>query len=195
MPIVDRWVITRAFSHVADCLRENGSVAIGQCAINLSGASVGDDGLLAFIRSQLALHGLSGNLFCFEITETAAISNFPVATRVIHELKQLGCRFALDDFGSGMSSFSYLRKLPVDFLKIDGMFVTGMVDDPVSRTLVGNINDIGHLLGKATIAEYAETDDTLEALRALGVDYAQGYAVSHPIPLDELLTCSRRGAR
>jgi len=191
MPIVDRWVITRAFSQVADCIFANGRESISQCAINLSGASIGDDGLLVFIRSQLALHGLSGDLFCFEITETTAISNFPVATRVIQELKQLGCRFALDDFGSGMSSFSYLRNLPVDFLKIDGMFVTSMIEDPVSRTLVGNINDIGHLLGKRTIAEYAETEQMLAALRELGVDYAQGFAVSEPILLDDLLGCSR----
>jgi len=194
MPIVDRWIITRAFSTIADCLRQNGTESVDQCAINLSGATLGDDGLLLFIKSQLALHNLAGSLFCFEITETAAISNFPVATRLIYELKQLGCRFALDDFGSGMSSFSYLRNLPVDYLKIDGMFVSGMVEDPVSRTLVGNINDIGHLLGKSTIAEYAETEQTLEALRELGVDYAQGYAVSHPLPLDDLLAQKPRAA-
>jgi diguanylate cyclase (GGDEF)-like protein/PAS domain S-box-containing protein len=187
MPIVDRWVITRAFSQVADCRRHHPSRVITQCAINLSGATLGDEKLLPFIRNQLALHDLPGELFCFEITETAAISNLTAAMHLIHELKAVGCRFALDDFGSGMSSFSSLRGLPVDYLKIDGVFVRGMVGDPVSHTLVGNINDIGHLLGKITIAEYAEDSATIEALRALGVDYAQGFGISHPQPLDTLL--------
>jgi len=187
MPVVDRWVITRAFSHVAEFQRHRGPDAIAQCAINLSGATLGDESVLPFIKSQLSLHNLPARLFCFEITETAAISNFATATHFIHELRALGCRFALDDFGSGMSSFSYLRNLAVDYLKIDGQFVRSIVDDPVSRTLVGNINDIGHLLGKSTIAEYAEDAATLEALRALGVDYAQGYGVSPPVPLNELL--------
>ncbi len=187
MPVVDRWIITRAFSHVADCIRRCGDAAVAQCAINLSGATLGDESLLPFLRHQLALHRLPAKLFCFEITETAAISNFPAAMHLIRELRTLGCRFALDDFGSGMSSFSYLRGLPVDYLKIDGTFVRGMTEDPVNRTLVGNINDIGHLLGKATIAEYAENAATVEALRALGVDYAQGYGISHPQPLDALL--------
>jgi EAL domain-containing protein (putative c-di-GMP-specific phosphodiesterase class I) len=186
MPVVDRWVITRTFSHVADCLKRNGPQAIAQCAINLSGATLGDESVLPFIKNQLSLHNLPAGLFCFEITETAAISNFPAAMHFIHELRILGCRFALDDFGSGMSSFSYLRNLTVDYLKIDGQFVRGIVEDAVSRTLVGNINDIGHLLGKRTIAEYVEDAATLDTLRTLGVDFVQGHAVSQPVPLDEL---------
>jgi EAL domain-containing protein (putative c-di-GMP-specific phosphodiesterase class I) len=110
----------------------------------------------------------------------------------IHELRTLGCRFALDDFGSGMSSFSYLRNMAVDYLKIDGQFVRGIAEDAVSRTLVGNINDIGHLLGKHTIAEYAEDAATLDTLRTLGVDFVQGHAVSQPVPLDDLFrACTR----
>jgi diguanylate cyclase (GGDEF)-like protein/PAS domain S-box-containing protein len=187
MPVVDRWIITRSFSMVSECLRRDGASAIAQCAINLSGATLGDESLLPFLKNLLALHHLPASLFCFEITETAAISNFQAALHLIRELKALGCRFALDDFGSGMSSFSYLRSLPVDYLKIDGQFVRGMLEDPVNRTLVGNINDIGHLLGKETIAEYAEDAATTEVLRALGVDYAQGYGIHRPAELASLL--------
>ncbi|HJW81925.1 MAG TPA: EAL domain-containing protein, partial [Acidiferrobacterales bacterium] len=187
MPVVDRWIIARSFSLVAECLRRDGTSAIAQCAINLSGATLGDESLLPYIKNQLTLHHLPARLFCFEITETAAISNFQAALHLIRELKALGCRFALDDFGSGMSSFSYLRSLPVDYLKIDGQFVRGMPEDPVNRTLVGNINDIGHLLGKQTIAEYAEDAATIEMLRALGVDYAQGYGIHRPEALAGLL--------
>jgi diguanylate cyclase (GGDEF)-like protein/PAS domain S-box-containing protein len=187
MPIVDRWIITRTFSMTADCLRICGKHAIAQCAINLSGATLGDPSLLPFIKSQLALHHLSAQLFCFEITETAAISNFTSTMNLIHDLKAIGFRFALDDFGSGMSSFSYLRNLPVDYLKIDGQFVRGAATDPVSRTLVSNINDIGHLLGKQTIAEYAEDSAIIDVLRELGVDHAQGFGVHEPEPFEQLL--------
>jgi diguanylate cyclase (GGDEF)-like protein/PAS domain S-box-containing protein len=189
MPIVDRWIITRAFSVVADCLRVCGGRGVSRCAINLSGATLGDTTLLPFIKSQLALHQLPAKLFCFEITETAAISNFTAAMNLMQFLREMGFCFALDDFGSGMSSFSYLRNLPVDFLKIDGQFVRGVAVDPVSRTLVSNINDIGHLLGKQTIAEYAEDAATLAVLRELGVDHAQGFGIHEPEPLELLLPC------
>ena len=185
--IVDRWIITRAFSMVADCTRREDTPSIAHCAINLSGGTLSDETLLPFIKTQLSLHDLPGQMFCFEITETAAISNFQAALRFIRELRAMGCRFALDDFGSGLSSFSYLKNLPVDYLKIDGTFVRGISTDQVNRTLVGNINDVGHLLGKHTIAEYAEDEATIEALRELGVDYAQGYGISRPEPLENLL--------
>ncbi len=193
MPIVDRWIITRTFSLMAETLQRHGRRSIAQCAINLSGATIGDQSLLPFIKSQLTLHHLPPEIICFEITETAAISHFPTAMQFISELRHLGCRFALDDFGSGMSSFSYLRSLPVDYLKIDGVFVRDLANDPVNRSLVGNINDIGHLLGKYTIAEHAENDSALDYLRKLGVDYAQGYGISRPVPLDELLNGSPSG--
>lgn len=186
--IVDRWIITRAFSMVADYVARHGETHIAHCAINLSGGTLGDDTLLPFIKTQLSLHNLPARVFCFEITETAAISNFQSALRFIRDLRAMGCRFALDDFGSGLSSFSYLKNLPVDYLKIDGTFVRGIAADPVNRTLVGNINDIGHLLGKHTIAEYAEDDAAIAVLRELGVDYAQGYGISKPQPLEILLT-------
>jgi diguanylate cyclase (GGDEF)-like protein/PAS domain S-box-containing protein len=186
MTIVDRWIINRAFAAVAECL-SRGHGRICHCALNLSGATLGDESLLAFITSQLALHRVPPEVFCFEITETVAISNFTAAIGLIRELRAMGCRFALDDFGSGLSSFSYLKNLPVDYLKIDGTFVRDLAGDPVNRALVSNINDIGHLLGKQTVAECAEDSETITILTELGVDYAQGYGVDPPRPLEELL--------
>ena len=124
---------------------------------------------------------------CFEITETAAITNLVSATRFITALKGWGCHFALDDFGSGLSSFAYLKQLAVDFLKIDGVFVKDVVNDPINLAMVKSINDIGKVMGKRTIAEFVENDGILEKLREVGVDYAQGYRVGRPKPLDRLL--------
>ena len=125
---------------------------------------------------------------CFEITETAAITNLVSATRFITALKGWGCCFALDDFGSGLSSFAYLKQLDVDYLKIDGVFVKDIVADPISLAMVKSINDIGQVMGKRTIAEFVENDDILEKLREVGVDYAQGYCIGRPTPLDRLLS-------
>jgi len=193
MTIVDRWIINRAFAEVAECLRDRRN-RICHCALNVSGATLGDESLLAFITSQLALHRVPPEVFCFEITETAAISNFSAALGIIRELRAMGCRFALDDFGSGLSSFSYLKTLPVDYLKIDGTFVRDLARDPVNRVLVSNINDIGHLLGKQTVAECAEDAETLTILTELGIDYAQGYGVAPPCPLEALLTRPSAGS-
>ena len=121
-------------------------------------------------------------MICFEITETTAIANLTSAILLINQLKALGCRFALDDFGSGLSSFGYLKTLPVDYLKIDGAFVRDMVDDPVDCAMVKSINDVGHAMGKKTIAEWAEDKATLDRLEEIGVDYAQGYAIDKPKP-------------
>jgi diguanylate cyclase (GGDEF)-like protein/PAS domain S-box-containing protein len=186
MTLIDRWILTRAFHVVAACLQDS-SYRLGRCALNLSGASLGDEALLPYVREQLALHGLPPDVLCFEITETAAISNFSAALNLIRELRAMGCRFALDDFGSGLSSFSYLKNLPVDYLKIDGSFVRDLRDDPFNRTLVSNINEIGHLLGKQTVAECAEDAETIAILADLGVDYAQGFGVARPQPLEEIL--------
>jgi EAL domain-containing protein (putative c-di-GMP-specific phosphodiesterase class I) len=132
------------------------------------------------VIDQLGRSGLDPTKICFEITETAAIASFSQANRFIGALKDQGCKFALDDFGSGLSSFGYLKHFPVDFLKIDGTFVKEILHDPIDREMVRSINEIGHLTGKQTIAEFAENADIVNMLRTLGVDYAQGYGVSQP---------------
>jgi diguanylate cyclase (GGDEF)-like protein/PAS domain S-box-containing protein len=183
MPAVDRWVIKNAFRFLSERrynLQDNDEV----WTINLSGQTICDDDLLPFITDELARAGIRPQLVCFEITETTAVSNLSRASHLIRELKDKGCRFALDDFGAGLSSFGYLKSLPVDYLKIDGGFVKDMTQDPMDAAMVESINQIGHLLGLRTIAEFVENDATLEKLRALRVDYAQGYGVHRPEPLD-----------
>jgi EAL domain-containing protein (putative c-di-GMP-specific phosphodiesterase class I) len=150
------------------------------CSINLSGLSLGDDKFLPYVIEQLSRSGLDATKICFEITETAAIASFSQANRFIGALKDQGCKFALDDFGSGLSSFGYLKHFPVDYLKIDGTFVKEILHDPIDREMVRSINEIGHLTGKQTIAEFAENSEIIDMLRTLGVDYAQGYGVSQP---------------
>ena len=182
---LDRWVVGAALEWLASAAAPPHLVSL--CSINLSGQSLADDELLAFIHQRLRKTGVDPTRICFEVTETAAIANLARATRFIHDLKQVGCRFALDDFGSGLSSFAYLKTLPVDFLKIDGLFVKDMVHDPVDRAMVRSINEIGHLMGKLTIAEFVEDDATLAMLQDIGVDYAQGYGIGKPRPIVELL--------
>ena len=130
--------------------------------------------------------GLPAEKICFEIKEAAAIANLTDTTRFIKTLKARGCCFALDDFGSGLSSFAYLKNLPVDYLKIDGMLVKNIVDHPIDFALVRSINDIGHLMGKKTVAKYVENDQIYEKLQPLGIDYAQGFGIARPLPLTEL---------
>ena len=139
-----------------------------------------EDDFLAFVRTQFDAFGVPHSAICFEITETAAIANFAKATHLIRELKALGCGFSLDDFGSGMSSFGYLKHLPVDHLKIDGAFVRDIVDDPIDRAMVEAINKVGHVMGITTIAESVETPQTLAILEEIGVDYAQGFGIARP---------------
>jgi diguanylate cyclase (GGDEF)-like protein len=182
MPEVDRLVIATAFEECARVVAAEGHVDLHRWAINLSGASLSDDDFLQFVRNQFKLTGMPHPGICFEITETAAIANLDKATRLIRELRELGCGFSLDDFGSGMSSFGYLKHLPVDHLKIDGAFVRNIAGDPIDRAMVEAINKVGHIMGITTIAECVERPETLTVLQEIGVDYAQGFAIARPHP-------------
>ncbi|MES2933653.1 MAG: EAL domain-containing protein [Pseudomonadota bacterium] len=181
MPLLDRWVINAAFARIAQL--PAGDNSIDTCAINLSGTSICDDGFLHYVLERFAHYQIAPALICFEITETAAITNLTQAAVLIRELKTLGCRFSLDDFGSGMSSFAYLKHLPVDYLKIDGGFVKDMIDDPIDCAMVEAINHIGHVMGILTIAEFVENDTVLSKLREIGIDFAQGYGIEKPRPM------------
>ncbi len=183
MPLVDRWVIKTVFAGYRSLLRQCPGGQALTCSINLSGTSLNSESLIDFIREQASLHGLPPRAICFEITETAAIHNLRAAAALIAQCKALGFQFALDDFGAGTSSFGYLKNLPVDFLKIDGSFVRNIDQDRVDRLMTETINNVGHLLGVRTVAEYAENDLIVEQLRVMGVDYAQGYGVHLPSPL------------
>lgn len=180
MPQLDRWVIRTAFEQYS--LRNGPNVNKGTCAINISGASICDEQFFTFVREQFDAFQVPHAAICFEITETSAIANLSHAAILIRELKAIGCRFSLDDFGSGMSSFAYLKHLPVDFLKIDGGFVKDMLSDPIDNAMVESINHIGHVMGIQTIAEFVENDGILEKLRLMGIDFAQGYGIEKPRP-------------
>jgi diguanylate cyclase (GGDEF)-like protein/PAS domain S-box-containing protein len=178
MTAIDRWVIAQAFRWLVSEADERERLTL--CSINLSGQSLADEKFLPFVIDQFQKSGLSGSCICFEITETAAIASYSQANRFIHALKEIGCRFALDDFGTGLSSFGYLKHFPVDYLKIDGSFVKEILHDPIDREMVRSINEIGHLTGKQTIAEFAENAEIITMLRGMGIDFAQGYGVAEP---------------
>ena len=183
MPAVDRWVIRTLFAVMAQ-QAERARLVCSTCsyAVNLSGTSLNDEMMQDYVREQLLHYNIAPRRIWFEITETAAIANLPRASRFIKEMKALGCRFSLDDFGSGVSSFAYLKNLAVDNLKIDGSFVKDIVDDPIDYAMVQSINQIGHVMGLRTTAEFVENDAILARLREIGVDYAQGYGIHRPEP-------------
>jgi EAL domain-containing protein (putative c-di-GMP-specific phosphodiesterase class I) len=185
MSKIDHWVIRSVFRSYAGkhglFAKHNKPV---QLAINLSGNSLNDEQLLPYIRQQLSEFSIPPEIVCFEITETAAISNVHRAAHIIRELKKLRCRFALDDFGSGALSFAYLKNLPVDYIKIDGAFVGNITNNRIDRAMVAAINQIGHEMGMQTIAESAENSTIVDSLRQLGVDYAQGFVFGEPKPVE-----------
>jgi EAL domain-containing protein (putative c-di-GMP-specific phosphodiesterase class I) len=156
-------------------------------SVNLPGQTASDPSFVDFVRQQFQRTGIDPAWPSFEVTETAAVSNLSSSAGIIHELKSLGCKVALDDFGSGQASYSYLKQLPVDWLKIDGVFVRKIVADREDYAVVKSINEIGHFLGKRTIAEYVADAEILRLVREVGVDYAQGYGISPPVLMDELL--------
>ena len=174
MPRIDRFVIEQITDFIA------ADVDGDDCyAVNLSGTSLGDERLVAFIHERVKQCARPDRL-CFEITETSAISNLTQVSDIIRELRLFGCRFSLDDFGTGMASFDYLRSLPVDFLKIDGSFIKDIVDNPISLAMVRAVNDIAHLMGMRTVAEFVENQQIAALLRGIDIDYLQGFAFGRP---------------
>ena len=184
MAAVDRWVIERAFQWMMGHPEQ--LVAMGGLAINLSGSSLNEEGFVDFILEQALKLNVPMSKVCFEITETAGIANLSNASEFILAVKKTGCMFALDDFGSGLSSYAYLKNLPVDFLKIDGMFIKNMDSNPYDYAVVKSITEIGHFMGKKIIAEFVENEGILALLREIGVDYAQGYVIAKPQSLTTL---------
>jgi diguanylate cyclase (GGDEF)-like protein len=182
MSRVDRWVVNAFLDYLQNHPAEAAKLSL--CALNLSGASLGDEQFLDFLMQQIERPHVRPESLCFEVTETAAITNYAHASHFIEVVHARGCRFSLDDFGSGMSSFGYLRQFPVDYLKIDGLFVRDLDSDPVHYAMVKSINEIGHAMGKKTIAEFVANEVILNKLRDMGVDYAQGYHIGEPRLLD-----------
>jgi len=186
---LDRWVVEHALGELGRMPPPVRS-RLGICSLNLSALSLGDEEFLDFLEGAVGDAGFDPSPLCFEITETAAIENLPQARRLIRHLGRRGCRFALDDFGSGMASYGYLRDLKVDFVKIAGKFVTDMVADSLDRAMVESIHQIAHLMGIATIGECVASRAALEILREIGVDYAQGNWIAPPRPLAEMATAA-----
>jgi diguanylate cyclase (GGDEF)-like protein len=186
MAAIDQWVIKNTFSLLAGhgIAQAPGE---GMVSINLCGKSMTERGVVDWISKQMHQYGIDPSCICFEVTETAAIHNIESARHIINELRTIGCQFSLDDFGTGMSSFSYLKELPVNHLKIDGSFVRKIAEDQVAHAMVTSINDIGHVMGLKTIAEYVENETVLRNIEAIGIDYAQGYAIMKPAPLKDYL--------
>ncbi len=180
---LDRWVIEHAMAWLAG--ESAGSHWPIRIAINLSAQSIGNQAMVNHIIGQAGMCGIDPAKVCFEITETAVTANLTAATSFMLTLRACGFRFSIDDFGNGLSSFTYLKKMPVDYLKIDGAFVRDFMFDPIDRTMVRAINELGHLLGKQTIAKYVESLEVVDELKKIGVDHIQGYFFSEPQSLDD----------
>lgn len=194
MPQIDRWVVSNTVSMLqphTDWLRDSGAVF----AVNLSGQTLGDDEIQRFIEDELDAAGIPAGSICFELTESAAVSNRRKAQAFINALRDRGCRFSLDDFGAGLSSFAYLKNFKVDTLKIDGGFIRDITDNRISESMVAAITQVAKVMGLDTVAEFVESEATRKLVRKLGVDYAQGHAVGKPAPLGAVLEELLQGAR
>lgn len=191
MPGVDRWVVSKVLTVLRDIGEKGAGVAV---SINLSGLCFRDTEFAGWLSERIVESGVSPARLTFEVTETAAIMHLAMGVRFMRALRDIGCRFALDDFGSGMSSFAYLKALPVDELKIDGAFVRDVLDDPVDRAFVEAIHKVAATLGMETVAEFIETEAVADAMREIGVDYVQGYAVGVPVRLEDALAALRQSS-
>ncbi len=184
MTQVDRWVVKEVFTWISKMMDEQ--KVVPNLAINLSGNSIVDDNFMEYLFEQISDFGVGTSKICFEITETGTISNMVKATDFVNEFKNIGCKFSIDDFGTGLASHAYLRELPVDYVKIDGTFIAHIHENPQDYAMTKSINDLAHFLGQETIAEFAESEAVIEKLREIGVDYLQGWGVGMPIPLTTL---------
>jgi len=186
MKDIDRWVIREAMKQIADYRAVTGKDC--SFSINLSGQSAADASLLDFIETCFTSSEIPPSCVWFEITETAAITHFQVATELFQQLRAMGAKVALDDFGSGLSSFGYLKNLPVDVIKIDGQFVKNLENDHIDREMVRAIHRVAQTMGILSVAEFVESEQALIQLSDIGVDFAQGYFIAHPCPLTEAIT-------
>ena len=195
MPSVDKWVIKEAFSYLSEVLSNHElnyslnkemNPDPGMYFINISGTSLSDENFFNFINNELRTNKIPPQMICFEVTETAAVSHLTEAIKFITKIRKGGCKIALDDFGSGLSSFYYLKTIPADYIKIDGSFVGHMSDEPIDQAIVEAINQIGHIAGLQTIAELVENDTTVNKLRQIGVDFFQGYVLETPHPIERI---------
>ena len=186
MPQIDRWVVSQTIAKlVAVAEFVDGHAAV--FSINLSGQSLGDDEILEFIEEEIEQSGLPASCLCFEITESAAVSNLAKAQAFINRLRELGCSISLDDFGAGLSSFAYLKNFNVDTLKIDGGFIRDITDNRISESMVAAITQVAKVMRLQTVAEYVETEKARELITMLGVDFAQGHVIGKPKPIDAVL--------
>lgn len=186
---IDQWVVREAIRNLKLITQKT---PLPVFSINLSGQSINEPQFLDFVLREIKSADINPHMICFEVTESVAVSDVGLAMKFIKSLKELGCSFSLDDFGTGVSSYGYLKELPVDYLKIDGTFVKDIETDPVSQEMVRSINQVGHVMGLEVIAEYVENDEIIQILNEIGVDYGQGYGISRPIPIDQVVQSHRQ---
>ena len=185
MPSIDRWVIRRTVMLLGKWRREHPDSELPLCSLNLSSASLQDHDLVDILRGHLTRQQLPAEALCFEISEVAALANVARASSMIEQIREVGCRIALEDVGSGASSFAYLKALRVNYLKIGGQLVRRVGEDAVNSAIIGALNQVGKSMGMATIAKEVDSVPSLRTLRGLGVEYAQGHALAHPSPLTD----------